>query len=414
MNQAPLRYVIIGNGIAGISAAQEIRQTDPQGVITLIGDEGERYYYRAALSEWLTKINSDAMLPGRTPEFYQHMRIKEITGHVTKVDPQLKTLSFADKKRPLPYDRLLIASGARAHSVSIAGQKEVQVYRTLAHARLLQEKLDNCDRVLVLGGGVLGLELAGALVMMEIKKVAIVQTLDFIGGPLLDKATSEWLQERLLKDGIELYLNDTVTSVEGSSAQLRSGEIWDFDLLVQSVGVRPTYPEVPNLETGCGIRINAAGHTNLHDIYAAGDCTETCSPTTGNWSTTRIWRDGAQQGRIAGQNMTGHYTTLSQHIPYNASVIYDVPYSYIGTPHGEEGRVYLWVPGKSTNKTYSYRKIRVVDGKLAGALLLGDRRGSMAIHQSIGLDVAQYGPEIAKPDFPWNDSNGETWDYHPY
>ena len=304
-----LSYVIIGNGVAGISAAQEIRVCDPQGQIVLIGDEGERYYYRASLSEWISGDNTADMLPGRTPDFYHQLHIREITGHVQRVDHDAHQ-AMLENGEALSYDRLLIATGARANTFPIAGLEEIQVFRTWSDARRIKEKLGCCGRALILGGGILGLELAGAVIKMGIQHVALVQRHDFVGGPLLDKPAAEWLQARMLAGGVALFLNATVERVAENDAgeriaHFKSGRTWAFDLFVQSVGITPIFPEAPGLEIGSGIRIDGAGRTNLRDIYAAGDCTETYNAKADRWFTTRIWPDCARQGRLAGRAMAG-------------------------------------------------------------------------------------------------------------
>lgn len=97
--------------------------------------------------------------------------------------------------------------------------------------------------------------------------------------------------------------------------------------------------------------------------------------------------------------------TLPDRPFFNASIIYAILYAYIGQPHGEEGEVYVWQEGDG------YRKVRVVDGRLAGALLLGERQGSMALFKAIGQPVARFGTDVARPDFPFNDLTGQDWDY---
>jgi nitrite reductase (NADH) large subunit len=398
------RYVIIGNGMAGIAAAQDIRGADAEGHITLIGDEGTPFYYRASLSEWIAGDNDDAAMPGRTQRFYDHLRIEQVTGHVTQVDPEAQTLIFEDG-RTRPYDELLIATGAAANTFPVEGLDEVQIYRTWAHAREIRETLGCCGRALILGGGILGLELAGALKQMDIRQIAVVQRRDFVGPPLLDKPAAEWLQARMRADGVDLFLSDTVERVTGETAHFESGKTWDFDLFVQSVGVHPVYPEVPGLEVGRGIRIDERAATNLPHIYAAGDCTETYHADTDTWRTTRIWLDCARQGRVAACNMTGRDASLTDYPFFNASVIYDVLYGYLGDPHGEGGEVHRWQGNDG------YRKVHVVEGKLAGALLLKSRHGMMAMYAAIGRPVAEYGEAIARPDFSWNELTGRDWDY---
>jgi NAD(P)H-nitrite reductase large subunit len=229
-----------------------------------------------------------------------------------------------------------------------------------------------------------------------------------VGPPLLDRPAGEWLQKRIAGDGLRLFLDDTVDRVEGNVAHFKSGKSWTFDLFVQSVGVRARYPEVPGLEVGRSIRIDEHGATNLPGIYAAGDCTETYRPDQDRWMGTRIWLDCARQGKVAGCAMTGVDASLMAFPFFNASIIYDLHYAYIGEPNADGGELHI------LQNERAYRKIRVVDGKLAGAVLMGDRRGMMALYAAIGLPVAQYGDAVATPDFPWNDLTGQDWDYHFY
>ena len=405
-----VEYLIVGNGVAGITAAQEIRRADPDGRIVIVSDEGEPYYYRASMSEWLSGQTSDEMLPGRSAEFYRHMRLEQLPGHVVRVDPEAHQVHL-EEGTPIGYRKLLIASGARANTFPVKGLGEILVFRSLSDVRTIRERIGCCGRALILGGGVLGLELAGALHKMGIEHIAVVQRSGYVGKPLLDARAAAWLQARMLADGVDLFVNDTVAGVDGRTARFRSGRTWDLDILVQAVGITPVFPEVPGLAVGKGVRIDAYGRTNLPDLYAAGDCAETRKPGSDRWQATRIWLDCALQGKTAGCTMAadlrggGGSETLLDRPFFNASILYTVLYAYIGDPHGEDGQVYLWQEGEG------YRQFRVVDGRLAGALLLGERRGSMAILNAIGQLVAAFGADIACPSFPWNDLTGQDWDY---
>jgi NADPH-dependent 2,4-dienoyl-CoA reductase/sulfur reductase-like enzyme len=342
------------------------------------------------------------------------MRIEQLTGRVTRVDAAARQ-AHLENGAPIAYQNLLIATGARANTFPIEGLDEVHVYRTLADVRAIKELVGCCGRALILGGGILGLELSGALQRMGIEQIAVVHRHDFVGGPLLDKPAAEWLQDCMRADEIALFLNDTVERVTGQTAQLQSGHRWAFDVLIESVGVTPTFPEVEGLNVDQGIQIDAHCRTNLPDVYAAGDCTETRAPGSDRWQTTRIWLDCARQGKTAGSNMasrtsagdgaSGRTHALPGAPFYNASILYTVFYAYMGEPHGEGGEVHVWQKGNG------YRKVRVLDGKLAGALLLGERMGSMALLRAIGQPVAQFGSRIADPDFQFNELTGRDWDY---
>ena len=168
------KYLIIGNGVAGITAAQEIRQADPTGRILIVGDEAEPYYYRASLSEWISGQITERMLTGRTAEFYEQLQIEQLHGFVERVDAERKEVQLASGEL-IGYEKLLIASGARANIYPVEGLEELMVFRTLADAREIKERLGSCGRPLIVGGGILGLELAGALHKMGLSQLGLVQ-----------------------------------------------------------------------------------------------------------------------------------------------------------------------------------------------------------------------------------------------
>jgi NAD(P)H-nitrite reductase large subunit len=358
-------------------------------------------------------------VPGRTPEFYDEVDIEQIDGHVTRIDPAAKLLYLASGET-VDYHKVLIATGAAANTFRVQGLDEIQVFRTLADARTIKERLADCGSALILGGGILGLELAGALFKMgqqadmDPPKIGLVQRSAFVGSPFVDAPAAEWLQAQMRADDVKLFLKDTVERVKGETAHLTSGHTWDFDLFVQAVGVHPVYPETPGLTVGRGVQIDAFSQTNLPDVYAAGDCTETRKPGSDRWETTRIWLDGARQARVAACRMTGGAIALARaeailKLPFlNSSIIYTRFYSLIGVPHAEGGEVFLWQEGDE------YRKFRVVEGRLAGAMLLGRRHGTMAIFQAVGQPVSRFRADIARPDFPWNDLAAQDWNYMFY
>lgn len=402
-------HLIIGDGAAGMFAAQEIRGLQPDASILIVGDEPDCYYYRASMSEWLSGEITDEMLPGRTEQYYEAMDLPRLQGYVKRVDPAKREVILADGSR-MGYGELLIATGAQANRFPIPGAEEALVFRTLADVRLIKERLGCCGSALILGGGILGLELAGALHKMGIEQIAIVQRSAFVGKPLLDQTSAEWLQTRMGADGIMLYLNDTIEQVERTVdgervAVMASGRRQAYDVLVQAVGITPVFPAVEGVEVGKGIRIDNRGRTNLPHIYAAGDCTETWNPARARWEPTRIWPHCAQQGRIAGRNMAGDGNAVLDLSDFNASLIYTIFYAYMGDPHGAGGQRYVW------QTDGGYRLFRVLDGKLMGVLLLGERQGMMPILKLMGSDVGQYGADIVDPAFDYNALTGKDWDF---
>jgi len=399
------RYVIVGNGVAGMSAAERLRQRDPEARITLVSDESQPYYYRASLSEWIAGETDCSSLYGRTRAFYDQMRLEAVWSRVGRAVPD-RQRAILDDGSELPYDALLLATGAQPIRLEIPGLRESLAFRTWADARAIRERLGCCGSALIVGGGVLGLELAGALHRMGIASIAVVQRDAYVGRPLLDEAASEFVMQRMVADGIALYLHDTLQRVEGKRAIMDSGQRREFDILVQAIGVRATIPDVPELAVGRAVRIDAAGRTNLPRVFAAGDCTETYDTTSEAWRPTRTWLASAEQGVAAADAMLGYPGPDAHPVFYNLSLIYTIPYAYIGDPHGAGGQVVLWESDKAR------RKVRLVGGQLAGALLVGDRRGSQAMLAAIGKPVC--GEDLAAPTWDWNAFGGQNWDHVLY
>jgi NAD(P)H-nitrite reductase large subunit len=400
--------VIIGNGIAGVSAAEEARRTDPDAEITLIGNEPTPYYYRSSLTEWITGELTDDSIQARTPDFYNALGIEQINGTVSEVDPNLKQLTFEDG-REIAYDALCIATGAHPNIIPVEGMdsKEIITYRNMADAAQIKTRLQPDSKVIIVGGGVMGLELAGGLKRMGIGNVSIIEYMGQVGRPILDEPIAQWLEGLIRGDGYQVFLNDTIQSINGQMAELKSGSKLAFDLLVQSVGITPVFPKIPGLTVGKGIQVDAFGRTNLPDIYACGDCAETFDPKTDRWSTTRVWRECAAQGRAAGASLAGGERPFHKKGFFNCSYIYNELYSYIGDPHGE-GEIFRFEGERS------FRKVRLSEGKLAGALLINNRFGGTAIFDALGSTLDNIDGNLADPEFDWNAHTGVDWDYRFY
>ncbi len=400
-------YLIIGNGVAGISAVQAIRELDDSGAIAIVSDEKRPYYYRAALSEWVSGRSTPGQLSGRQPFFYDTLRAEQLYGIVDRVDTESRSAFFSNGES-LRYQELLIATGARANRISIPGLDESYVLRSYADAMRLRERAGDPGRVIILGGGVLGLEIAGALYHAGVSDITIVHLMQYLGGPLLNEQSAAWLHEKIAADGLEVFLEDTVVEVKDKVAYLKNGGAIPFDLFVQAVGITPTFPEIPGLEIGKGIRVDRGCATNIPHVHAAGDCTELRDNADGKWKSSRFWLDGARQGRVAGQNMCGADARLAHEPFYNASYIYTFPYSYIGAPHSTAGPAHVRKDGNG------YRLVRVLNGKVTGALLIGERHGALAILDAMGQDIGGVTVDPSNPDFPWNDLADNNWDYRFY
>lgn len=307
-----MNYVIIGNGIAGVCAAESIRQFDPEGSLTIIGDETELPYYRPMISLVLEGTMPSEKLPVREQNFYDELNIQPLLGErVTSIDVENKSLTVGNGK-PIHYDRLLIASGADPRPVKAEGLKLKNIFymRTEAHVHQIVKALPSVNRVLVLGGGLVGFKAAYALLRRGLK----VTMVEILGIPLplhVDEQAGNLILDELVAHGLEVKLETEVVGFNGNSqvkaASLSDGTELPCDMAVVGIGVLPAHSFVPRdkIQVDLGILVNNYMQTNIPQIYAAGDVAELVDIARNTPWINAIWPEAVNQGRIAGMNMAG-------------------------------------------------------------------------------------------------------------
>jgi len=210
------RYLIIGDGAAGLTAAASLRHADAEAVIGVFSDEPVPGYYRAALTNYLLGELREDQLFAVPPDFYQSYGIHRIYTRVIGVDAARSAVWCSTSPEPAAYDQLLIASGARARAPSFEGAHlpGVLTLRTIADARQVYDavRLRGIKTAVVLGGGALGLEWAHALLEHDVKVTLIERAPRLLPGAL-DEVASDLLAARLRKAGIDVLFNDEVRAV---------------------------------------------------------------------------------------------------------------------------------------------------------------------------------------------------------
>src|SRR5689334_20177362 len=241
------RYLIVGDGAAGLTAAEEIRRRDAEAAVGIFCDDPNPGYFRAALTNFLLGELREDQLWAVAPDFYATQRIDRIFTRVLRVDPQRREVWCSGNPAPVGYDSLLIASGARARPPAFPGGHlpGVLTLRTVQDARRIVDTLrGNVRSALVLGGGALGLEWTHALLERGIKVTLLERAARFMPGAL-DAVASDLLAARLRKAGVDVVLGEEVSLAEhgpnGSVAAIvtSSGRRIPCDLVAAALGIVP-------------------------------------------------------------------------------------------------------------------------------------------------------------------------------
>jgi NADPH-dependent 2,4-dienoyl-CoA reductase/sulfur reductase-like enzyme/nitrite reductase/ring-hydroxylating ferredoxin subunit len=329
----PGKIVIIGGGAAGFAAAEMLRRRGFGGGIVMLSQDGAAPVDRPNLSkDYLAGSAPEDWVPLRPSEFYAENGIElRLNTEVVGVDTKVRQVMIAGGK-PLPYDRMLLATGAEPVRLSIpgAGRPHVHTLRSLADCRAIIEQAKGARRALVIGASFIGLEAAAALRArnIEVHVVAPEQRpMERVLGPQMGDFVRRLHEEH----GVIFHLQDTVTAIEDGRAALESGARLEADLTVVGVGVRPRLKlaEQAGLVLDRGVLVNAYLQTSVPGIYAAGDIARWPDRHSGDNIRVEHWVVAERQGQVAACNMLGHNERFDA-VPFFWSQHYDISINYVG------------------------------------------------------------------------------------
>lgn len=311
------RFVIVGGGAAGFTAAKAIRDRNKTATIMLICGEEVIPYNRPGLSNALADGRSVEKLALGDYDYYIREKIVPIAyAKAEHIDAENKQVVMEDGER-LDYDRLLLATGANAFNpvAKVEGAIPMSVLRTYADAQFIIQQASG-KRVIIIGGGILGIEAVVALKKRGCD-VTVLERGNRIVAVQADAHASELMVEALRTQGVGVMLNTSVASLDATGAMLADGTHIDADFALVSAGVRSevTLARQLGLEIGRGIVVNDGMQTSMTDVYAAGDCAEYDGRVIGLWSAA------VEQGKVAGAQMAGD--TGARYQPILASTYFD-------------------------------------------------------------------------------------------
>jgi len=413
-----MQHVIIGEGAAGLTAARQILQSDPRADITMVADDPNPPYFRAALTNYLLGELTRDDIVAVTTDFYARSRITRVCATVTAIDPAAHTVVLLDGSC-VPWDRLLVATGARARPLRIPGANlpGVMTLRTLHDARGLIERLRSgaIRRTVVVGGGTLGLEWAQALRRYQVEVVHVIRGDEVLSG-LIDRRASDLILGRARAAGVQIRFNEEIASVESgrdgraAAVQLKaSGQTLPCDLVAVAIGTEPSLACVagtPLATVSGGLRVDGTMRTNVPHIFAAGDVAAVLHSQTGQAVRYGLWEPAQRQGSVAGANMAGGQALFTVGTTYHATRLWGLDLVVAGRTRCASGDTEHIVRPAGPHRL-DYRKVVLHGGRLVGAQLLGERGAQVrqrgrTLHRLIdaGVDVSAVAALIFDEAFP--------------
>ena len=365
-------YVILGNGIAGLQAAAAIRERDKTGAVVMISEEPYRTYHRPMLTKSIMAELDEEQIAVQDASWYEENHIQLVLGkEVTEIQPETHTVILEDGSQFL-YTKLIYAAGARCFVPPIngAGKKGVVAIRGLKDVKEIETMLPSVKHVVVIGGGVLGLEAA-----WELKKskcdVTVLEAAPMLMGRQLDEPAAELLKKIAKEQGIDIHTGVQVVEFTGedqvSSVLLADGREFPAELVIVSAGVRANAAvlEKSGVKTEKAVVVNERMETSAADIYACGDCAEF------EGINYAIWPEASEQGRIAGANAAGDelvYQEVSSGLSFHGM---KTALFAAGDNGKNPNLIYKTVEFKDMGKKH-YQKLYFLNNRLCGVILIGD------------------------------------------
>ncbi|MBE0683784.1 MAG: NAD(P)/FAD-dependent oxidoreductase [Anaerolineales bacterium] len=427
-----MRYVIVGTGVAGIAAIEAIRSLDKKGEVIMVGDDPHGFYSRPGLAYYLTGEMHDKGLFPKTRDDYARLDFKYHKASVSKINRFEKSL-LLDGKTPLPYDKLLIATGAIAAPLTVPGAnlKGVVKLDHLEDARHILSLAKRGRTAIVVGGGITALELTEGLLARGVTVQYLLRG-DRYWSNVLDEHESRIVEARLQEEGVTLHFHSEITEVLGkngkvSGVRLLNGQSLKCDILAYAIGIKPRVELAREAELALdrGMLVNEFMQTNDSDIYAAGDVAQVYDPASGRSVLDSLWSPAREQGFTAGLNMAGQKKPYIKSPPFNVTRLAGLTTTIIGAVgHGLDedivgiarGDSETWrqLPDASVAQSgFDVNRIRLLVGEknLIGAVVMGDQTLSMPLQKIISgkMDISSVRDKLLTQNAKIADLVMEYW-----
>ena len=355
------KIVILGGGQAAANAIRAIRNLDQNCQVSLVSEEISLPYERPPLSKkCITGEKTFESCQFFDGEFYDNHNIE------LHLDRKVELVDFKNQKllinnqASIGFDQLLIATGSTNRVLAVDGLAPDQILylRTMAESQAIVDQVQNKKRVLIIGGGFIGMELAASLRSLG-KTVTVIEVGPQLMGRAIPREIAGIVLEKHEQAGVAVHLDTTVTTVmnEGDcyKAEMSNGNTVVFDLIIVGIGIRPNLDAFADgdLRTDNGVVTDECGRTSIDNVYAAGDVASFYHPHYDTHMRLESWKHAQSHGMSVGKNMAGEPTVYSE-IPWIWSEQYDYNLQLSGIANGydscikrgdspEEGIVYFYL-----------------------------------------------------------------------
>ncbi|MEB2779795.1 FAD/NAD(P)-binding oxidoreductase [Algoriphagus sp. C2-6-M1] len=410
--------VIIGNGIAGVTCARQLRKLDESVRISLISGESKYFFSRTALMYvFMGHMEFEHTQPYEN-WFWDKNSIELKEGWVKSIDFKTKNLLFQSGEN-INYDELVIATGSKPNKFGWPGEdlQGVQGLYSKQDLELMEDNTQNVQRAVIVGGGLIGIEMAEMLAYKEIPVTFLVRESGFWDN-ILPKEESELVGRHMREHHIELRLNEELGEIISDSnarvkaVRTKSGEEIQCQFVGLTAGVSPNidFLRSTELEVNRGVKVDLSFQTNISNVYSIGDCAEFHeAPAPDRKSVEQVWYTGRMHGETLGYILAGKKLTYKPGVWFNSAKFLDIEYQTYGTVpaswDAEKIKSFYWA---HSGGKVAFRMLMDLEGKILGVNNLGFRLRHEFFDQAIGgkwdgskvisnLNKANFDPEFFAP-----------------
>jgi NAD(P)H-nitrite reductase large subunit len=400
----PAQFVIVGSGIAGLAAAEALREREPTAAIRMVSEESHNFYSRPGLAYLLRGDVPEKQLFVRTANDLRALGVERVNARVESLSCGCHEVVLAGGQR-LRYDRLLLATGATAVPPAFPGGELVGVVKldSLDDARHILQLTGRRKAAVVVGGGITALELVEGLAARRMRVHYFMRS-DRYWSDVLDETESRIILDRLRHDGVTIHTGTQVKQAIGSRGKLtgvetQAGAHIPCQMLAVAIGVRPRIElaRAAGLTCDRGVVVNALLESSGADVFVAGDAAQVHDPTSGRATLDVLWSTALAQGRVAGANLAGARLAYVKGIPYNVTQLAGLRVTIIGAvgkgtdkdlvtiARGDSEAWRLLPRALVITAQDDVNRVRLLLGeqRIVGALVMGDQTWSRPLQRLI-------------------------------